>query len=186
MKGPHRGSRPVSSPIKEANGMAGAAKDEDVVAVILKDHRTMEDLFRRMRSVEADRAGALEKFSALLIAHGEAEESQVYGALKRFRNVDNEEVEHGTEEHAEGNKALLALLEVDEVGSETWDSRLEDLAKAVSHHLDEEERTILNDARENVPDERRAELGAAFLREREKHLSSDCGRIENVRRIVGE
>ncbi|MGP3683609.1 hemerythrin domain-containing protein [Streptomyces sp. IBSNAI002] len=166
--------------------MAGAAKEQDVVEVILKDHRTMEELFRRMRSIEADRAGAREKFAALLIAHGEAEENEVYGALKRFKDVDNEEVEHGEEEHAEGNEALLALLEVDDVGSDEWDSRLEDLVKAVSHHLDEEERTILNGAREGVPDERRAELGAAFLREREKQLASGCGSIENVRRIVGK
>lgn len=158
--------------------------DQDVVEVILKDHRAMEDLFRRMRSVEADRAGALDKFSALLIAHAEAEEAEVYGALKRFKKVDNEEVEHGEEEHAEGNKALLALLEVADVGSEEWDTRLEELVKAVSHHVDEEERTILNGARESVPDERRAELGSAFLREREKQLASGCGSIENVRRIV--
>ncbi|MEU3063835.1 hemerythrin domain-containing protein [Streptomyces subrutilus] len=163
---------------------AAEQQEQDVVAVILKDHRTMEDLFRRMRSVESDRAAALAKFSALLIAHGEAEESEVYGALKRFKNVDNEEVEHGAEEHAEGNEALLALLEVSEVGSDAWDARLEDLVKAVSHHLDEEERTILNGARENVPDERRAELAAAFLKERERHLAADCGSVENVRSIV--
>ncbi|WP_328622737.1 hemerythrin domain-containing protein [Streptomyces sp. NBC_00354] len=159
-------------------------ENQDVVAVILEDHRTMEDLFRRMRSVEEDRAGALAKLSALLIAHGEAEESEVYGGLKRFKDVDNEEVEHGTEEHAEGNEALLALLEVSEVGSDEWDARLEDLVKAVSHHLDEEERTILNGARENVPDERRAELGAAFLRERQRQLEADCGSIGNVRAVV--
>ncbi|MFE1551912.1 hemerythrin domain-containing protein [Streptomyces sp. NPDC058718] len=165
--------------------MAGDGKGQDVVAVILKDHRTMEDLFRRMRSVEADRAKALEEFSALLIAHGEAEEAEVYGALKRFKNVDDEEVEHGEKEHTEGNEALLALLEVDDVGSEEWDGRLEDLVEAVTHHVDEEERTILNAARENVPDERRAELGAAFLKERAEQLASGCGSIENVRRIVG-
>ncbi|KQX14949.1 cation-binding protein [Streptomyces sp. Root431] len=145
----------------------------------------MEDLFRRMRSVEADRAKALEEFSALLIAHGEAEETEVYGALKRFKHVDDEEVEHGEKEHAEGNEALLALLEVDDVGSEEWDGRLEDLVEAVTHHVDEEERTILNAARENVPDERRAELGAAFLKERAEQLASGCGSIENVRGIVG-
>ncbi|MFJ7778659.1 hemerythrin domain-containing protein [Streptomyces yangpuensis] len=166
--------------------MAGEGKDQDVVAAILKDHRTMEELFRRMRSVEADREAARDQFSALLIAHGEAEEAEVYGALKRFRGVDDDEVEHGEEEHAEGNEALLKLLEVDHVGSDAWDERLEDLVKAVSHHLDEEERTILNGARESVPDERRAELGAAFLEEREKQLASDCGSIENVRKIVGK
>ncbi|WP_411102993.1 hemerythrin domain-containing protein [Streptomyces sp. cmx-4-9] len=166
--------------------MSANVKDHDVVALILKDHRTMEELFRRMRSVEADRAAALKKFSALLIAHGEAEENEVYGALKRFKNVDNEEVEHGEEEHEEGNEALLKLLEVDDIGSDEWDERLEELVKAVTHHLDEEERTILNGARESVPDDRRAELGAAFLRERDKHLAADCGSVENVRRIVNK
>ncbi|MCT4353927.1 hemerythrin domain-containing protein [Streptomyces sp. Je 1-79] len=165
--------------------MPQTKQDRDVVGVILDDHRAMEDLFRRMRSVEADRSTALKEFSALLIAHGEAEEAEVYPALKRFRDIDDDEVEHGSEEHDEGNKALLALLEVEDVGSEEWDERLEDLVEAVSHHVDEEERTILNGARENVPDERRAELGAAFRKERERLLASDCGRVENVRRVVG-
>ncbi|MFG2309848.1 hemerythrin domain-containing protein [Streptomyces sp. NPDC048566] len=159
-------------------------RHDDVVTVILEDHRRMEDLLRRMRSVEADRAQALEQFAALLVAHGEAEESQVYGALKRFENVDDEEVEHGAQEHAEGNAALLDLLEVPEIGSAAWDTRLEALAKTVSHHLDEEERTILNGARENVPGERRRELGAAFLRERERHLAADCGSPDAVRALV--
>ncbi|MEU7552846.1 hemerythrin domain-containing protein [Streptomyces sp. NPDC044571] len=160
------------------------AVQQDIIEVILKDHRTMEELFRRMRSVEADRAGALREFAALLIAHGEAEEAEVYGALKRFKGVDDDEVEHGSEEHAEGNEALLALMEVSEVGSDEWDERLEELVKAVSHHIDEEERTILNGARESVPGERRAELATAFQRERERLLAADCGSIESVRALV--
>ncbi|MFE7749625.1 hemerythrin domain-containing protein [Streptomyces sp. NPDC057428] len=156
----------------------------DVVAEILADHRSMEELLRRMRSVEEDRRAALNDFAALLIAHGEAEEAEVYPALKRFRDVDNEEIEHGEEEHHEGNEALLALMEVRDVGSDEWDEKLEELAKAITHHLDEEERTILNGARENVPDERRAELGAVFLRDREKHLKAGCGSIESVRAVV--
>ncbi|MBP2358371.1 MULTISPECIES: hemerythrin domain-containing protein [Streptomyces] len=156
----------------------------DVVAVILEDHRTMEELLRRMRSVEEDRGAARKDFAALLIAHGEAEEAEVYPALKRFQNVDAEEIEHGEEEHHEGNEALLALLEVEDVGSDEWDEKLEELATAITHHIDEEERTILNGARENVPDERRAELGEVFLRDRAKHLKADCGSIDSVRAVV--
>ncbi|MEU5334023.1 hemerythrin domain-containing protein [Streptomyces asoensis] len=157
----------------------------DVVELILRDHRRMEDLFRLMRSVEADRAQALREFADLLIAHAHAEEAKVYPALKRYKKIDDDEVEHGEEEHEEGNKALLALLEVDEVGSDEWDSKLEDLVEAVTHHADEEERTILNGAREYVAMERREELGDEFLAERERQLGTDCGSVENVRRIVG-
>ncbi|MEU2059618.1 hemerythrin domain-containing protein [Streptomyces sp. NPDC013455] len=158
---------------------------QDVVELILRDHRRMEDLFRLMRSVEADRAAALEEFADLLIAHALAEEAEVYPALKRYKNIDDEEVEHGEHEHDEGNQALLALLEVDEVGSEEWDEKLEELVQAVTHHADEEERTILNGARENVAMKRREELGAAFREERERRLKSGCGSVDNVRRIVG-
>jgi hemerythrin superfamily protein len=160
------------------------SETRDVVELILDDHRRMEELFRQMRSVEADRAAALKEFSDLLIAHALAEEAEVYPALKRYRNIENEEVEHGETEHEEGNKALLALLEVDEVGSDTWDTRLEELVEAVTHHTDEEERTILNGARENVAMERREELGAAFVEERAHRLKAGCGSVENVRAIV--
>ncbi|PKW05281.1 Hemerythrin HHE cation binding domain-containing protein [Streptomyces sp. 1222.5] len=160
------------------------AETQDVVELILQDHRRMEDLFRRMRSVEADRAAARQEFADLLIAHALAEEVKVYPALKRYKNIDDEEVEHGEHEHDEGNKALLALLEVAEVGSDEWDSKLEDLVEAVTHHADEEERTILNGARENVSMERREELGVAFLEEREHQLKGGCGSVDNVRRIV--
>jgi DNA phosphorothioation-dependent restriction protein DptG len=161
------------------------ARTQDVVELILQDHRRMEDLFRRMRSVEADRAGALAEFADLLIAHAQAEEAEVYPALKRYKDIDDEEVEHGEHEHDEGNEALLELLQVQEVGSEEWDEKLEELVQAVNHHADEEERTILNGARENVAMSRREELGAAFLEERERRLKAGCGSIDNVRRIVG-
>ncbi|WP_369193995.1 hemerythrin domain-containing protein [Streptomyces djakartensis] len=160
------------------------ADTNDVVELILQDHRRMEELFRQMRSVEADREGALHEFSDLLIAHALAEESKVYPALKRYKNIDDDEVEHGEHEHEEGNEALLALLQVDEVGSDEWDEKLEELVEAVTHHADEEERTILNGARENVAMERREELGVAFLQERERQLQSGCGSVDNVRKIV--
>ncbi|MBM4832785.1 hemerythrin domain-containing protein [Streptomyces althioticus] len=156
----------------------------DVVELILQDHRRMEDLFRRMRSVEDDRGAALREFSDLLIAHALAEESKVYPALKRYKNIEDDEVEHGEEEHEEGNEALLALLEVEEIGGDEWDEKLEELVEAVTHHADEEERTILNGARENVAMDRREELGKAFWEERERHLKSGCGSVDNVRKIV--
>ncbi|WP_031510369.1 hemerythrin domain-containing protein [Streptomyces megasporus] len=156
----------------------------DVVELILRDHRRMEELFRTMRNVEADRAAALKEFAALLIAHGAAEEEKVYPALRRYKNVDDEDVEHGVHEHHEANEALLALLEVEDTTSEEWEEKLEELVTAVNHHADEEERTLLNDARENVKDDRRAQLGEQFLRAREERLAADCGSLDHVRELV--
>ena len=156
----------------------------DVVELILKDHRRMEDLFRTMRNAEADRAAVLEEFADLLIAHASAEEDEVYPALRRYKNVDGEDVDHSVHEHHEANEALLALLEVEDTSSGQWEDKLEELVTAVNHHADEEERTLLNDARENVGDDRRAELGQAFGKARAQHLESGCGSVENVRKLV--
>ncbi|RRO18673.1 hemerythrin domain-containing protein [Saccharopolyspora rhizosphaerae] len=158
----------------------------DVVELILADHRKFEDLFRELRSSEGDRRTALGDLSALLVAHAQAEETEVYPTLRKSSQVDDEEVEHGAEEHAEGHEALLDLLEVDEPGGDSWDEKLEQLSETITHHLDEEERTILNDARATVTQQRRDELGEAFLRSRQHYLDKDCGRIEYVRELVRE
>ncbi|GAA2573332.1 MULTISPECIES: hemerythrin domain-containing protein [Streptomyces] len=158
----------------------------DVVELILQDHRRMEDLFRTMRNVEADRAAALAEFADLLIAHACAEEDEVYPALRRYKNVDGDDVDHSVHEHREANEALLALLEVGDTASEEWQDKLEELVTAVNHHADEEERTLLNDARENVSDDRRAELGRAFKESRAQYLKDGCGGVENVRKLVAD
>ncbi|MEV0677909.1 hemerythrin domain-containing protein [Actinosynnema sp. NPDC050436] len=156
----------------------------DVVELILADHRKFEELFRELRDRSTDRAARLGELAALLVAHAEAEEAEVYPALKRYRKVDDDEVDHGAEEHAEGHQALLALMEVKDPETEEWESKLEELVENLNHHVDEEERTILNDAREQVADDRRAELGRAFLEARQAALDEDCGDLEYVRRIA--
>lgn len=160
------------------------AVTEDVVELILSDHRQMEALLRGMRSVEADRAAALRRFADLLLAHAGAEEEEVYPVLRRYRNVDEHEVDHGVEEHTEGNEALLALLEVEEPGSEEWDGKLEALVQAVTHHLDEEERSLINETRENVSSGERSRLGRAFHLARRDRLAAAPGRPDNVRAVV--
>lgn len=158
--------------------------DHDVIDLILDDHRRFEALLRDVRNTEADRAAVRDELSALLVAHAEAEEAEVYPNLRRTDAIDEHEAEHGAEEHAEGHEALLALLEVDDVGSEAFSDAVHELSEAVSHHLDEEERTILNPAREDVEEDTRDELGRAFSAARQAQLDDDCGTIDNVRRLV--
>jgi hemerythrin-like domain-containing protein len=159
----------------------------DVVDLILADHRRFEELLREVRNVEADREAALEELSAMLVAHAEAEEAEVYPTLRhRAEDVTEEEAEHGKAEHDEGHEALLHLLEIGDPDTEGFGEAVEELTEALAHHLDEEERTILNPARQEVSDEVREKLGEAFLAERQRQIDSDCGSIENVRRLVEE
>lgn len=156
----------------------------DVVDLILDDHRLFEALLRDLRDATADRAAARAAFSAVLVAHGEAEEAEVYPRLERKDAISEEEVEHGEHEHAEGNEALLALLECVGTDTQKFDDAVEKMAEALMHHLGEEEQTILNPARTEVSEQVRADLGMAFLAARSRHLDADCGSIDTVREIV--
>ena len=156
----------------------------DVVELILDDHRRFETLLRQLRDSSSDRDAVRCAFAALHVAHAEAEEKCVYPTLRTKRAIDAHEQEHGEEEHAEGNEALLAVLELKGTDTQAFDDAVEELAGKVNHHLTEEELTILNPAREEVSDRVRAELGLAFVTERAAQLDADCGRVENVRAIV--
>ena len=156
----------------------------DVVDLILADHRRFEQLLRLLRDSSADRAAVREVFSTLHVAHAEAEEKCVYPTLRKKDAISEHEAEHGEEEHAEGNQALLDVLEADAVDGEAFDELVEKLATAVNHHLTEEELTILNPAREEVDDQVRRRLGEAFATARNAAIDADCGRIDNLRTIV--
>jgi hemerythrin-like domain-containing protein len=158
----------------------------DVVEVILADHRWFEEALRELRDVRSDRPAVLADLATVLIAHAEAEESTVYPTLRRKQAIDEEEVEHSTHEHHEGNKALLALMEVEDTSSEEFSEKEHELSEALSHHLDEEERDVLNPARTDVDEVVRTRLGADFAGERARLIDNDCGSTENVRRIVAE
>lgn len=158
----------------------------DVVDLILDDHRRFEALLRDLRDSSADRDAVRRAFAALHVAHAEAEERFVYPKLQRKSAVGEHEAEHGVEEHAEGNEALLAVLELKGTDTQAFDDAVEELARVVNHHLTEEELTILNPAREEVGPQVRAALGEEFCAERNRQIDRDCGHIDNVRRLVAE
>lgn len=164
----------------------GRPESGDVVDLILNDHRRFEHMLRELRNAESDREAVRAAFATLHVAHAEAEEKNVYPVLRRKDAISGEEEKHGEKEHAEGNEALLALLECSSTDTQKFDDALEKLAELVNHHLTDEELTILNPAREEVSERTRAELGAAFAQERNRQVDEGCGKLANVRRIVEE
>jgi hypothetical protein len=158
----------------------------DVVEMILEDHRLFEHLLRELRNEQNDRDVLRRQMAELLVAHGEAEESKVYPQLERKNAIDEEEAEHGTKEHQEGYETLLPLLEATELYDEDFSHDLHEFSETLLHHLDEEERDILNPAREDVSDTERARLGAEWLAERNRMLDEGCGSVEQVRSLVDD
>lgn len=165
----------------------GRPTQGDVIDLILADHYRFEDLMRRLRSGVEDRAVLRQAFADLHVAHARAEEVVVLPALsRRATSVGEDEVEHGREEHAEGHDALLALMELKGTDTQAFADALEDLAEVVSHHLVEEELTVLNPARIEIGERKRAEIGAAFCKERNARLAGGSVTLTQLRELASD
>ena len=158
----------------------------DITDLIAADHRLFEDLMRTMRDRGADREAARASFADLLVAHSEAEEEIAYPKLKSRKVIAGEEEEHGEEEHAATNEALLSLLKVQGTDGDAFEEAVEAVAEVLNHHIGEEELTILNPAREDTPEDLRQQLGQEWAARRNAMLESGCGSLEQVQRIVDD
>jgi hemerythrin superfamily protein len=159
----------------------------DVIDLIIDDHRLFERLLRQLRDTTQDRDAVRRAFADVLIGHGIAEEELVYPVLRRkAADIGEHEVEHGEEEHAEGNQALLNVLELKGTDSQKFTDAVEELSNLIAHHVAEEELTILSPARTEVGDRVRRDLGEKWAARRNQLIDEGCGAVENVRRIVAE
>jgi hemerythrin superfamily protein len=150
-------------------------EQQDVVQLIMDDHREVERLFEALKTKREDRPLLLPQLASLLIAHSRAEEAEVYPAA-RDEAGETDEVAHSQEEHEEADAMLeeLAGLEPD---SAEFDAKLEELTKAVLHHVEEEEEKVLPGMRERLSPERLDELARAFSESRTEHLGDRPGEL---------
>ncbi|RSM63226.1 hemerythrin [Amycolatopsis sp. WAC 01376] len=145
----------------------------DVVDLIMQDHREVERLFGELERHPEKRPLLVPVLSSLLTAHSRAEEAEVYPAAKGEAD-ESDEVAHGQKEHAEAEQLLVKLNGTDP-GSTQFDKVLSDLVEAVTHHVKEEETTVLPKMRRELNEARRRELGEAFVTSRTSHLGDRPG-----------
>ncbi|RNL80204.1 hemerythrin domain-containing protein [Nocardioides marmorisolisilvae] len=131
----------------------------DVVDLIMSDHREVERLFDVLKNDPSTRALNLPVLTALLTAHSRAEEAEVYPAAAEAGGA--EDVEHGQKEHLEADQLLARLAETDPDAPE-FESRLQDLVDAISHHVEEEETTVLPAMRERMSQDELRDLAERF------------------------
>jgi hemerythrin superfamily protein len=140
----------------------------DVVDMIMADHREVERLFDVLRNEPDQRARNVPVLTALLIAHSRAEEAEVY-PVARDEAGASDEVAHSQEEHLEAEQILERLQSADPASTE-FDRVLAELIEAVSHHVEEEESSVLPAMRSGLDDSRLQELSEAFTTSRKEHL----------------
>jgi hypothetical protein len=118
---------------------------EDVVELIMNDHREVERLFEELKNSPEKRPNLLPVLTTLLTAHSRAEEAEVY-PVARDEAGETEEVAHSQEEHLEAVRLLSRLAGA-----------------------------VLPGFRQQLSDGGRAELGEAFARSRAEHLGEQPG-----------
>jgi hypothetical protein len=141
---------------------------DNVVDLIMNDHREVEKLFARLEKEPDQRAGLLPVLTTLLTAHSRAEEAEVY-PVAREEADEADEVEHSQEEHLEAEQ-LLADLATTDPASPGFETALAKAKEAIEHHVEEEEAKVLPGLRERLPEKRLLELGERFLTTRTEHL----------------
>jgi hemerythrin superfamily protein len=141
---------------------------DNVVDLIMNDHREVEKLFARLEKEPDQRAGLVPVLTTLLTAHSRAEEAEVYPAA-RSEAGETEEVEHSQKEHLEAEQLLAKVAETDPASPE-FDTALAEAKKAIEHHVEEEESKVLPGLRSGLSEGRLMELGELFLTSRSEHL----------------
>jgi hemerythrin superfamily protein len=145
----------------------------DVVDLIMQDHREVERLFDELKNHPEKRPLLVPVLSAVLTAHSRAEEDAVY-PVARDEAGEVEEIAHSQEEHVEAEEMLAKLVATDPTSPE-FDEVLDKLVEDVTHHVEEEESTVLPGMRRELADERRQELGKAFAESRARHMGERPG-----------
>ncbi|GAA1684492.1 hypothetical protein GCM10009830_34790 [Glycomyces endophyticus] len=141
--------------------------------LIMADHREVERLFNQLKQHPETRPLTVPVLAALLTAHSRAEEAEVY-PVAQSEAGETDEVAHSQEEHEQAELLLVKLIEADPE-SPGFDAVLQELVDSVTHHVQEEESSVLPGMKSRLDDARRTELGAAFAASRAAHLGDRPG-----------
>ena len=140
----------------------------DVTELIRADHDALREMLDKLKSGDAaQRALLLPVVSSMVVSHSRAEESQVY-PVAREEAGEPDEVAHSQEEHAEAEQVLAQLCDSDP-GSRQFEDTLSELAGDLTHHMEDEEESVLPGMAERLSAQRLDELGRAFLATRREH-----------------
>ncbi|MFI6906080.1 hemerythrin domain-containing protein [Nonomuraea sp. NPDC050394] len=144
---------------------------QNVIDLIKADHRDVEVIFEKLKRQPENRPALVAELAAKFVAHARAEETKVYTALAKAKPSERGEVHHGVEEHHEAEELLAKLMDANPDKPEFL-SALEDLIKAVSHHVEEEENEILPAMAKSIPADKLVKLGRVFSQAKADELAT--------------
>jgi hemerythrin superfamily protein len=135
----------------------------EATALLKKDHATVKALFKQFEAA-GDRAGQkkqrlFDEIKTELDVHAAIEEEIFYPAMQEVRSKEVKDlVLEALEEH-KVVKTLLAQIALLRPSDEKFDAKVKVLQENVEHHADEEEKEMFPQAKKQLSDEKRKDLG---------------------------
>lgn len=147
--------------------------DFDITVLILSEHEAFRRAFAEIEALsdEAELRRRWDDLAAQLEVHAAGEEEVFYPELLSEVDDAEDDTEHAVKDH---NEIRETTRKVDdhEVGTEAWWEAFREAREATVDHLGEEETDVLPPFQEQVPEDKRGELGMAWMKFLEDHASA--------------
>jgi hemerythrin superfamily protein len=144
--------------------------ETDVLDTLHIEHDEVQDLLKNL--VDSDNAREqkqlVQKIKRALVPHSKAEEKVVYDAVLALRGKDAKI--DGNEGYIEHGLADSTLKKLDKLTANTpeFQAAAKVLKELIDHHVQEEERNIWAQVKENISDEQREKMNRDFLAAKKK------------------
>ena len=153
--------------------------DFDITVLIRSEHDAFRRAFTEIEQLTdtEELRTRWRELSDQLEVHAAGEEEVFYPAL--LKKVDDSEgdTEHAVKDHNEIREAT-SKVDQHEPGTDAWWEAFREAREATVDHLGEEESDVLPPFQEEVPEDKRGELGLAWMKCPEQH--------ENAKGLSGE
>lgn len=142
----------------------------DILDTLQAEHDEVQELLGKL--VDSDNAREqkqlVAKIKNALVPHTKAEEKVVYDAVLALRGKDAKI--DGNEGYIEHGLADATLKKLDKLTANTpeFKAAAKVLKELIGHHVEEEERNIWAQVKENFSDEQREEMNREFLAAKKK------------------
>ena len=139
--------------------------DMDILDKLKQEHEEVGAMLKKLVDSDrgAERKALVKKIKAALVPHLRAEEKVVYDAILALKDKDAKtNGEEGYLEHELGDKTLAKLLKISNAMSPQFTATAKVLKELVEHHVQEEERDVWADVRENFDADDRIEMNRKF------------------------
>ena len=152
--------------VKSLSPKPESAADTDLLDTLKAEHDEVKSLLSDLQQAEtsAQRKSLVQKIKLALVPHTKAEQKILYDAVIAVRDKEVQVDGHeGYIEHELAARTLQHLGAIENATSPEHKAHAKVLKELVEHHIDEEESSVWDDAKDNFSEDQRKQMNVAYL-----------------------